>query len=118
MVTALAQEIPDSSQRDLFLRQWQSQSGQRSLSQGGSSLGGLNDTQNQSSTRGSRIRVDENTIQKIGQDYINYIGPFAMRLVDYYCQESSDKDEFINNLANEIPDQRLRDEFTKKWSIV
>jgi len=114
MVVAIAQEIPDTAQRERFLRDWQSQSGQRSL---GSSLGSTQDTGAQS-TRGSKIRVDDNTIQKIGQDYINYIGPFAMRLVDYYCQESSDKDEFIHNLANEIPDQKLRDEFTKKWSMV
>jgi serine/threonine protein kinase len=111
MVTAIAQEIPDTAQRERFLRDWQSQSGQRSLASS------TQDTGTQS-TRGSKIRVDDNTIQKIGQDYINYIGPFAMRLVDYYCQESSDKDEFIHNLANEIPDQKLRDEFTKKWSMV
>jgi serine/threonine protein kinase len=115
LVSAVSAEIPDADQRKSFLRDWESQSGQRSLS--GSSLGNTQPGSTQS-TRGSRIRVDENTIQRIGQDYINYIGPFAMRLVDHYCQESSDKEEFIQNLASEIPDQKLRDEFTKKWSIV
>jgi hypothetical protein len=37
--------------------------------------------------------------------------------VDYYCQHSSDKEQFIHNLASEIPDQKTRDEFTKKWSL-
>jgi serine/threonine-protein kinase len=115
LVSAASMEIPDEQQRKSFIDDWESSSGGSSLSQEGS----LSSSDVSSlSTKGSKIRVDDNTIQKIAHDYVNYIGPFAARLVDYYCQESHDKEEFIKNLANEIPDQQSRDEFTKRWSVV
>ena len=114
LVSAVSQEIPESSQRKEFIKSWERERGKTSLS-----LGGSMNSHNQSShaSRGSSINVDENTIQKISQDYINYIGPFAPRMVDYYCQNSTDKEQFIQNLASEIPDQKTRDEFTKKWGL-
>ena len=114
LVTAVSLEIPEQDQRNDFLKVWETEKNKTSLSLGGglSSLGNSSQT-----SRGSSINFDENTIQKISQDYINYIGPFAPRMVDYYCQHSSDKEQFIHNLASEIPDQKTRDEFTKKWSL-
>jgi len=115
LVTAVSQEIPDETQRRDFIVKWEKDTGKNSLSMTGS-LGSLNN--NSQPTRGSSISVDENTIQKISKDYVSYIGPFAPRMVDYFCQNSTDKEQFIQNLANEIPDQKTRDEFTKKWSMV
>ena len=114
LVTAVSLEIPEQGQRDNFLKSWESERGKIILSLGG----GLSSLDKSSqASRGSSINFDENTIQKISQDYVNYIGPFAPRMVDYYCQHSTDKEQFIHNLASEIPDQKTRDEFTKKWSL-
>jgi serine/threonine-protein kinase len=114
LVAAVSQEISDDKERQSFLSDWEKQSGGRSLSRETSlnSQGGRSQ-----STRGSSIRLDENTIQKISNDYVNYIGPFAHRMVDHYCNESTDKEEFLKNLASEIPDRNSRDEFVKKWSL-
>lgn len=114
LVTATSNEIPSAAQRGEFIKNWEKQSGTRSLSREGS----LNSQSGRSqSSRGSSLRMDDNTITKISNDYVNYIGPFAHRLVDYYCRESSDKEEFLKNLAKEIPDHNSRDEFLKKWSM-
>lgn len=121
LVNAVAEEIPQSDLRKKFIDSWAQQSGtrieQKLHSQTSNSLGSQN-SHNSISLRGSSIRLDENTIQKISKDFISYIGPLASRLVDYYCEKSADKSEFIHNLADEIPDQRSRDEFIKKWSMV
>lgn len=114
LVTAVSKEISSEREREEFIKNWENQSGGRSLSREGS----LNSQSGSSqSSRGSSLRMDENTIQKISNDYVNYIGPFAHRMVDYYCIESTDKEEFLQNLANEIPDHKSRDEFVKKWSL-
>ena len=114
LVTALSQEIPELNQRQDFLKKWDRKRGENGLSLS-NSLNSL--SRSNHSLRSSSISFDENTIQKISQDYIHYIGPFAPRMVDYYCQHSTDKDQFIHNLANEIPDQKTRDKFIKKWSL-
>lgn len=114
LVTAVSQEIASEREREEFLRNWEKQSGGRSLSRESS----LNSQSgNSHSSRGSSLRLDENTIQKISNDYVNYIGPFAHRMVDHYCNESTDKEEFLHNLASEIPDRNSRNEFVKKWSL-
>ncbi len=114
LVTAVSMEIPENSQRVEFIKKWEINRGKNSLSR----AAGLNSLSHSSySSLSSTISFDENTIQKISQDYIQYIGPFAPRMVDYYSQNSTDKEQFIQNLASEIPDQKTRDEFTKKWSL-
>ena len=112
LVTAISQEIPDAGQRTEFMQQWQRKMDARGLSREGS-LG--SSAPLGSTTRGSSINLDENTIQQISNDYVNYIGPFAHRLVDYYCGESTDKEQFLQSLAGEIPDQGSRDRFIRKW---
>lgn len=115
LVTAVSEEIPAGRQREEFISDWEKQLRTTNQSRSGSQS---SRSQNSQSSRGSSIRLDENTIQKISNDFVNYIGPFAPRLVDYYCQESPDKDHFIYSLANEIPDQKSRNEFIKKWSLI
>lgn len=114
LVSAVSQEISGEREREEFIKNWERQSGGRSLSRESS----LNSQSgNSHASRGSSLRLDENTIQKISNDYVNYIGPFAHRMVDHYCNESTDKEEFLHNLANEIPDRKSRDEFVRKWSL-
>lgn len=113
LVTAVAQEIPQSEQRQEFLRSWKSQSGQ-------TQAGGQHSRTGLSShpvARTTTVNMDQNTIQKISQDFVNYIGPFAPRLVDHYAQECSDKEEFLQRLAAEIPDSHSREEFLHRWNL-
>jgi len=115
LATALSHEIPKEQQRQDFMRSWEKQS------TSGTSITRDNSQPSQSgsySTANPSIRINDNMIQQISEDYINYVGPFASRLVDHYCSISSDKDSFLQNLAAEIPEQHDREEFIKKWELV
>lgn len=113
LVTAVAQEIPQDQQRQEFIRNWKSKSGtQASNSMSGNSRLGAS-----TGARSTTVNMDQNTIQKISSDFINYIGPFGPRLVDHYAQECRDKEDFLQKLAGEIPDTSSREEFLHKWNL-
>ncbi len=112
LVSAAAREIPENSQRKDFLKKWQTQT--LASASPFSSSAGFRSTV---ASRTSSVDLDENTIQQISKDYTEFVGPFAARLVEHYCMEASDKDQFLHKLADEIPDQNERDIFLRRWAL-
>jgi phosphoenolpyruvate carboxylase len=54
-------------------------------------------------------------LNKIQQNFSEYIGPLAGRLVQHYSAETRNLEELVNRLADEIPDPNHRDTFRKHW---
>ena len=59
--------------------------------------------------------LDDDMLNQIQQNFAEYIGPLAGRLVQHYSAETRSLEELVNRLADEIPDPDNRDNFRQHW---
>ncbi len=107
LACAVAKEIPHADEREDFLRQWEESSGTRIDA---TQLHKPNTTEKkQQKTFNKEILAD------IRENYANYIGPLASRLVDHFASQTTSLEQLINQLAEEIPQHNDRQNFKDHW---
>lgn len=108
LATLVSREIPQSEEREAFLRRWESISGTR-ISPGSIAA-------SSKSTVGRDVRrLDDEMLEKIRQDYTDYIGPLSSRLVQHYSRNTDNLEQLVNALADEIPDSKDSLKFRQTW---
>lgn len=108
LATDIAQEIPELKEREAFLKRWEHISGTRV------------DTTRSSQTRtvavsGEAQSFDDETLEKMGQDYADYMGPMAPRLVRHHATTAASLEQLVDSLAREIPDAADSQKFKAAW---
>ena len=108
LATLVSREIPQSEEREAFLRRWEQISGTRI------DATGITNPANTSSNSGIRAFNDE-MLGRIREDYTDYIGPLAARLVQHYSKSTNNLEQLVNALAAEIPDNKESRKFKDSW---
>ena len=108
LATLVSREIPQSEEREAFLRRWEQISGTRI------DATGITNPANTSSNSGIRAFNDE-MLGRIREDYTDYIGPLAARLVQHYSKSTNSLEQLVNALAAEIPDNKESRKFKNSW---
>lgn len=108
LATLVSREIPQSEEREAFLRRWEQISGTRI------DATGITNPANTSSNSGIRAFNDE-MLGRIREDYTDYIGPLAARLVQHYSKSTNSLEQLVNALAAEIPDNKESRKFKDSW---
>ncbi len=108
LATVVSREIPQSEEREAFLKRWEKISGTR-----------IDATRVKrpanTSGQSARQRFDDQILGQIREDYTEYIGPLATRLVRYYSKNSNSLEQLVNSLAEEIPDIKESRKFRNSW---
>ena len=107
LANVVSREIPSEEERRDFLRQWEHSSSTRI------GISGVNHRKEQ--TRQQSPGIDDDMLNQIQQNFAEYIGPLAGRLVQHYSTETRNLEELVNRLADEIPDPDNRDTFRQQW---
>ena len=107
LANVVSREIPSEEERRDFLRQWQQSSSTRI------GVSGVNHKKEQTQNRSPGF--DDDMLNQIQQNFAEYIGPLAARLVQYYSAETRSLEQLVNCLADEIPDPDNRDSFRQHW---
>jgi serine/threonine-protein kinase len=111
LATLVSREIPQSEEREAFLKKWEKISGTRITATRMTAGTGTG-----SSTSQTRLTpLSDEVLGRIQDDYTGYIGPLADRLVQYYSKNSPDLEQLVNSLAAEIPDPGDRRKFRDSW---
>lgn len=111
LATLVSREIPQSEEREAFLKQWERISGTRITATRLKTRSGSG-----SSTSNTRlVPLNDETLGRIRDDYTGYIGPLADRLVEYYSKSSHDLEQLVDALADEIPDAGDSRKFRDSW---
>jgi serine/threonine-protein kinase len=106
LATTISREIPEPEERAEFLKRWEMISGTRIDA---TKIGTA------TATGGTSRSFDDEMLQKIGADYTAYIGPLASRLVQHHAAVSTDLEQLVDALANEIPDAADSHKFRAQW---
>lgn len=110
LATAISREIPQAEERKAFLKRWEHMSGTRIETTRTSQL------DSSTSATGTKISsFDAEMLSKIGEDYSNYIGPLAARLVRHYSSTTDNLEQLLELLSGEIPDAKDSQKFINKW---
>ena len=112
LATAISREISQPEEREAFLKRWEHMSGTRIDA---TRIRNLNSTTSGSSMGGKVSSFDDEMLVKIGEDYSNYIGPLATRLVRHYSSTTNSLEQLLEYLSNEIPDEKDRQKFKNTW---
>lgn len=108
LASVVAREIPQTEEREAFLRQWEMSSGTR--------INGTSITGTQVLTNSGNVRTfDDEMLNKIRENYAGYIGPLASRLVKHYSSKTKSLEQLVNELADEIPDAGDSRTFREHW---
>jgi hypothetical protein len=51
----------------------------------------------------------------MGEDYANYMGPLATRLVRHHAAATGNLEQLVESLAREIPDIKDSQKFKNHW---
>ncbi|MCP4430552.1 MAG: serine/threonine protein kinase [Gammaproteobacteria bacterium] len=105
LATLVAREIPQTEDREAFLKQWEKISGTRIDNSRVSNLEGV----------APAASFDDDMLRRIQDDYAGYIGPLADRLVRHFSKSSNNLQHLVNALAAEIPDQAESQKFRNSW---
>lgn len=108
LASVVSREIPKDEERNAFLRRWERSSGTRIDNSGISSTKIM-----QGATEPRSF--DDEMLKKIRENYADYIGPLATRLVQYYSKNTSSLEQLVNELADEIPDVKDSQAFRDHW---
>lgn len=108
LASVVSREIPKDKERNAFLRRWERSSGTRIDNSGISSTKIM-----QGATKPRSF--DDEMLKKIRENYADYIGPLATRLVQYYSKNTSSLEQLVNELADEIPDVKDSQAFRDHW---
>ena len=107
LANVVSREIPSEEERRDFLRQWEHSSSTRI------GISGVNHSKER--TQQQSPGLDDDMLNQIQQNFAEYIGPLAGRLVQHYSAETRSLEELVNRLADEIPDPDNRDNFRQHW---
>ncbi len=105
LATLVSREIPQTDEREAFLKQWEKISGTR-----------INNSHIASPENTAPARsYNEDLLRRIQDDYADYMGPLADRLVQHFSKTTNDLQHLVNTLAAEIPDQAESNKFRGSW---
>ncbi len=105
LATLVSREIPQTDEREAFLKQWEKISGTR-----------INNSHIASPENTAPARsYNEDLLRRIQDDYADYMGPLADRLVQHFSKTTNDLQHLVNTLAAEIPDQAESKKFRGSW---
>ena len=108
LATSISREIPEPEERAEFLKRWESISGTR--------VDNTRISNPSTMTSATRIRsFDDDMLKKMGEDYADYIGPLAKRLVQHHASTTSSLEQLVELLAREIPDAKDSEKFRTHW---
>jgi serine/threonine protein kinase len=108
LVNSISKEIPESGEREEFLKRWEMISGTR--------IDNTRISNTATVTSTTEVRTfDDDMLKKMGEDYASYIGPLAARLVQHHAATTSSLEQLVELLAREIPDIKDRDKFKTQW---
>lgn len=108
LASVVSREIPQSEEREAFLKRWEMSSGTR--------INAREIEHTQVLTKNGNARTfDDEMLKKIRENYAGYIGPLASRLVKHYSSKTSSLEELVNELADEIPDSSDSKIFREHW---
>jgi len=108
LATVISREIPETEEREEFLKRWEVISGTRIDA-------------SQISNPGTKTNItedcsfDDDMLKKIGADYAGYIGPLAARLVRLHAVTTGSLEQLVESLASEIPGHKDREKFKNHW---
>ncbi len=108
LATIVSREIPQTEEREAFLKRWEQISGTRI------DATALTNPAKSSTNSGIRAFNDE-MLGRIREDYTDYIGPLAARLVQHYSRNANSLEQLVNALAAEIPNSRDSRKFRDSW---
>ena len=112
LATSISREIPQPEERKAFLRRWENMNGTRIDS---TRINRLDSTTSGTSTSAKASAFDEEMLKKIGEDYSNYIGPLAARLVRHYSSTTNSLEQLLESLSTEIPNVKDSQKFINTW---
>ena len=106
LAAVISREIPEPEEREEFLRRWEVISGTR-----------IDATRiSNPATSTTEVRsFDEDMLKKMGEDYANYMGPLAARLVRHHAAATGNLEQLVESLAREIPDIKDSQKFKNYW---
>jgi hypothetical protein len=106
LAAVISREIPEPEEREEFLRRWEVISGTR-----------IDATRiSNPATSTTEVRsFDDDMLKKMGEDYANYMGPLAARLVRHHAAATGNLEQLVESLAREIPDIKDSLKFKNHW---
>lgn len=108
LASVVSREIPQQEERKAFLRRWEQSTGTR--------IEKPDITATRLISSNNKVRTfDDEMLEKIRENYTEYIGPIAARLVQYYSKQTNSLEQLVNELAEEIPDAKDSQAFRKQW---
>ncbi|MEM7292747.1 MAG: serine/threonine-protein kinase [Pseudomonadota bacterium] len=112
LARAVASEIPDKIEREAFMRDWESKSGERAVEKDTPSANEEISSQSQVS---SFVLTDQ-LRQDLEGSFAQFVGPLAGRLVRMHEPDCNTMSALIDTLAEEIPDEDDREDFVRQWA--
>ncbi len=109
LVVEIAREIPEQNQQLEFLKRWEQMSRSR---QAYFSRNRPEDAAFQPKPEPS----ESGLVEKIGDDFMHYIGPIGKTLLRHYSAITSDPQQLVKFLGREIPDRKQGKKFVKSWT--
>ena len=113
LATLVSREIPQSEEREAFLKKWERISGTRLTATRMTPGSGTGTGSSASNTQ--LTPLSDEVLGRIRDDYTGYIGPLADRLVQYYSKSCPDLEQLVDSLAAEIPDPGDSRKFRDSW---
>lgn len=110
LVSSISREIPESGEREEFLKRWEEISGTRIEIE---TPRHSNAEATGSSTEARSF--DDDLLKRMGEDYAGYIGPLAARLVQHHAASSNSLEQLAELLASEIPNAEDSEAFKTQW---
>ena len=109
LAVEIAREIPEQNRQIEFLQRWEQMSRSR---QAYFSRNRPEDA----AYHPQPERREPGIVEKIGDDFMHYIGPIGKTLLRHYSSITSDPDQLVKFLGREIPDRKQGKKFVKSWS--
>ena len=112
LARAVATEIPDQDEREAFLRDWESKSGQ--------SIATKKQQEKLEATTGGVVPpsnyLSDKIRQKLEKSFAQFVGPMSGRLINIHVTKCHDLKALIHSLGDEIPDVDDKSAFARQWA--
>ncbi len=123
LATEIAKEIPERDRQEEFLRRWEQMSQsrrmwinhQRTEDEAPEEIAEEEEYQDENTLLPAQTSASGEMLDRIGSVFAHYIGPIAQTLMKHYTAISSDTDQLIKYLGQEIPDRKKGQKFIKSW---
>ena len=110
LARAVASEIPDITEREAFMRDWESKSGERAARRAGETTTGGSYSTNSYLPETVRVELEKS--------FAGYVGPMAGRLIERYQGKCRSLSGLVKALGEEIPDASDKTAFALRWSKI